>query len=101
MRYHKLAVFVSLSAFLLAVAGCGSSNTGNQNDPLAGGGGTGPGGGPGTVTNGRILFTSAAGMAPDEQTNLLDPASKEVDPAIITSLDFLQLIPFKVDGRRG
>lgn len=99
MRYHKLAVFLLLSAFLLAVAGCGSSNSGNQNDPLAGGG-TGPGG-PGTATNGRIMFTSAAGIAPDEQTNLLTPASKEVDPAIITSLDFLQLIPFKLTDTEG
>lgn len=100
MRHHKTPFFVLLSVLLLALAGCGSSNNGNTSDPLAGGQ-TGPGNGPGTAANGRIMFTSAAGIAPDEQTNLLTPASKEVDPALGTAWVFMELIPFKLTDAEG
>jgi hypothetical protein len=100
MRYHKIAVLVLLSVALLALSGCGSSNSGNAGDPLAGGQ-PGTGNGPGTPVAGRIMFTSAAGLAPDEQTNLLTPASKEVEPALAFSWNFMQLIPFKLTDADG
>jgi len=100
MRYHKIAVLVLLSVALLALAGCGSSNSGNAGDPLAGGQ-PGTGNGPGTTQAGRILFTSAAGTAPGTQTNLLTPASEKIDPAIASSWNFLQLIPFKLTNADG
>jgi hypothetical protein len=51
--------------------------------------------------SGVIMFTSSAGMTPGGQTNLLAPISKEVDPALIGSWAFMQLIPFKVTDSNG
>ncbi|HBG07422.1 MAG: hypothetical protein A2075_00915 [Geobacteraceae bacterium GWC2_58_44] len=100
MRYYKIAFFVLLSVVMLALAGCGSSNSGNPADPLADGT-PGTGETPRPSAAGNILFTSAAGTAPGSQTNLLVPMDKEVDPALGTAWNFLQLIPFKLTDTNG
>jgi hypothetical protein len=54
-----------------------------------------------TLPGGVIMFTSAAGLQPGDQTNLIPSIIKEVDtpPDVIWS--FLQLIPFKVTDSNG
>jgi hypothetical protein len=47
------------------------------------------------------MFTDSAGLQPGSQTNLLTPASKEVDPSIAASWIFEQSIPFKVTDANG
>lgn len=52
--------------------------------------------------NGVIMFTAKAGTPPGEQSNMLEPWSREgVDPSIVPSVSVLQLLPFKVTDSNG
>lgn len=51
---------------------------------------------------GVIMFTDKAGTKPGEQSNMLEPWSKDgVDSTIVPSVDVLQLVPFKVTDSNG
>ena len=50
---------------------------------------------------GVIMFTDAAGLKPGEQSSMLAPKEKEVDPTVTESVTFLQLIPFKLTDANG
>lgn len=52
--------------------------------------------------NGVIMFTDKAGTKPGDQSNMLEPWTKDgVDPGIVTSVDVLQMLPFKVTDSNG
>ena len=51
---------------------------------------------------GVIMFTNEAGLKPGEQTNMLEPWSREdVDSTIAPRVNVLQLLPFKVTDSNG
>lgn len=50
---------------------------------------------------GVIMFLPTAGAQPGSQSNILDTVTHEVDPSLVPSWSFFQLIPFKVTDSNG
>lgn len=50
---------------------------------------------------GVIMFTDLAGLKPGEQSSMLPPQTKNVDPTVTPAVSFLQLIPFKLTDANG
>lgn len=103
---HLIKFFpIMLMILCLALAGCGSSSSGTTtSDPLAPTGSTPGNGTPGSGTSGSggvIMFTSAAGLSPGSQTNMLADYEGVVDPAVTPAVSVLQPIPFKLTDANG
>lgn len=101
MKFLKTVLFLSAFLVSLTLSGCGSdNNTGSTSvkDPLSGG----TGGAVPTGNFGNIMFTDKAETGPGKQTNMLEPWTKDgVDPAVVPSVEILQLLPFKVTDSNG
>ena len=50
---------------------------------------------------GVIMFTDLAGLKPGEQSSMLPPQTKNVDPTVTPAVSFLQLISFKLTDANG
>ena len=50
---------------------------------------------------GVIMFTDLAGLKPGEQSSMLPPQTKNVDPTVTPAVSFLQLVPFKLTDANG
>jgi hypothetical protein len=108
MNVFKLLAIIVVPLVLIALAGCGSDSNGSNssNSPFSTTNSntntnTNTATTPTAAKSGVIMFTSAAGLAPGSQTNMLDPYNAKVDSAVTSSVSVLQLIPFKVTDSNG
>lgn len=108
MKVFKFVAIIVVPLVIFELAGCGSDSNGtnSSNSPFSATNAntntnTNTGTTPTAANSGVIMFTSAAGLAPGSQTNMLDSYNVVVDPAIASSVSVLQLIPFKVTDSNG
>lgn len=105
MKILKTVLTFSVFLVFMSLSGCGSDSKGSSsvNDTISGVPGN-------TVQNnnvasgifGNIMFTDKAGTKQGDQSNMLEPWTRDgVDPGIVKSVEVLQLLPFKVTDSNG